>query len=156
MLPKVPQIKIFLLQRKINYINLNLVKFQLQSTSQQKANKNAILRPISDEICSFQNAPNFKPLFLGFDTSLNYGTKNLEYETIPIITSKKGHQKWNFKKTLTYKLFLASIFKDKRNTQFFLNFEHLVFFKVFLNIIAPIYLHAKYHISVFTLQDAPS
>ena len=44
--------KIFL--RKINYANLNLVKFQLQSISQQKDIENGILLPISNSNFFFQ------------------------------------------------------------------------------------------------------
>ena len=51
-LPKELQIKIFLFLRKLNYVNLNLVKFQLQSISQQKDIENVILLPISNGIFS--------------------------------------------------------------------------------------------------------
>ena len=74
-LPKELQIRIFLFLRKLNYVNLNLVKFQLQIINQQKHIESGILLFISNGIFSF-NAPNFKPLFFGFDTSLNCGTKN--------------------------------------------------------------------------------
>ena len=121
------QIKIFLFLRKLKYVNLNLVKFQLQSISQQKDLEVGILLPIFNGIFSSYKAPSFKFLFLGFDTSLNYGTKknwnissflnlvkyytiNKFYETISIITNEKGHQEWTLlghsKKTLTYIIFL--------------------------------------------------
>ena len=76
-LPKVLQIKIFLFLRKLNYVILHLVKFQLQSIIQQKDTENEILLPISSGIFSSENAPNFGPLFLGFDAILNYGTKKI-------------------------------------------------------------------------------
>ena len=60
-----------------NYVNLNLVKFQLQRINQQEDSENGILLPVSTGIFSSENAPNFKPLFLRFDTSLNYGTKKI-------------------------------------------------------------------------------
>ena len=60
---------------KLSYVNLHLVKFQLQSISQQKDIENEILLPISKGIFSSQNAPNFKHLFLGFHISLYYGAK---------------------------------------------------------------------------------
>ena len=72
-LPKVLQIKIFIFLRKLDYVNLNLVKFQLQSISQLKDIKNRILLPVSSGIFSSYNAPKFKPLFLRFDIHLNYG-----------------------------------------------------------------------------------
>ena len=73
------QIKIFLFLRKLNYVILHLVKFQLQSIIQQKDTENEIVLPISSGIFSSENAPNFGPLFLGFDAILNHGTKKLEY-----------------------------------------------------------------------------
>ena len=45
--------RIFLFLRKLNYVNLNLVKFQLQSITQQKDIENGILLPISKKIFSF-------------------------------------------------------------------------------------------------------
>ena len=51
-LPKVLQIKLSGFLRKLNYVNLNLVKFQLQSISQQKDIENVILLPISNGISS--------------------------------------------------------------------------------------------------------
>ena len=60
---------------ELSYVNLNLVKCQLQNISQQKDIENGILLPISNGIFSSLNVPNLKPLFLGFDTSLNYGTE---------------------------------------------------------------------------------
>ena len=51
-LPKVLQIRILLFLRKLNYVNLNLVKFQLQSISQQKDIENGILPLISKGIFS--------------------------------------------------------------------------------------------------------
>ena len=65
----------FLFLRSLNYVNLNLVLFLLHSISQQKDIENGILLPISNEIFSSSNTPNFKSLFHRFDTSLNYGTK---------------------------------------------------------------------------------
>ena len=125
-------IKIFLFLGKLNYVNLNLVKFQLQSISQQKYIENGSLLPISNGIFSSQNVPNFKPLVLGFDISLNYGTKKIWnissflnfvkyftmikfYETIPIATTKKGHQRSTLqgrsKKTLTFTFFITQLQK---------------------------------------------
>ena len=60
---------------ELSYVNLNLVKCQLQNISQQKDIENGILLPISSGIFSSLHVPNLKPLFLGFDTSLNYGTE---------------------------------------------------------------------------------
>ena len=91
---------------ELSYVNLNLVKCQLQNISQQKDIENGILLPISSGIFSSLHVPNLKPLFLGFDTSLNYGTEkfrtlrivkyyiiNKFNETIPITANKKRHQK---------------------------------------------------------------
>ena len=78
-LPKVLQIKIFSFLHKPNYVNIDLVKFQLQSTSQQKDIENRNLLPICNGIFSSQNAPNFKLLFLGLLKAYIMGQKNLEY-----------------------------------------------------------------------------
>ena len=48
-LQKVLQIKFVLLLRKINYVNLNLVKFQLQSISQQNVLGTEFLFPFQME-----------------------------------------------------------------------------------------------------------
>ena len=104
------QIKIFSFLRKPNYVNINLVKFQLQSLSQQKDIENRNLLPICNGTFSSQNAPNFKLLFLGLLKAYIMGQKNLEYFNF-LKSSKilyytkilwnnthynlqKGHQKW--------------------------------------------------------------
>ena len=51
-LPKVFQIKNVLFLRKLKYVNLNLVNFQIHSIGQQKDIENGILLPISNGIFS--------------------------------------------------------------------------------------------------------
>ena len=60
--------------RKRNYVNLNLVKFQPQSISQQKDIENGILLPISNGIFLPIMLRTLSLYFFGFDTSLNYVT----------------------------------------------------------------------------------
>ena len=103
---------------KPNYVNLNFVTFQPESTSQQEDIQNGISPPISNGIFSCQNTPNIKPLFLGVCYKLKLWDKKFGiliflkpctiqkfYETIPLINNKKGHQRWTLlvhsKKTLT-------------------------------------------------------
>ena len=78
-LSKVLQIKIFLFVRKLNYVNLNLVKFQLQSVSTQKDIENGISLPIPMEWFLPRLLRIFSLCFLGLLQALVFGQKNLEY-----------------------------------------------------------------------------
>ena len=75
--PKVLLIRIFRFLRKYNYVILNIVKFKLQSIIQQKDIENGILLSIFSGIFSSWNAPNYRPLFFGFDASLNHRTTKI-------------------------------------------------------------------------------